>query len=71
MLQFSYNNIIIIPTIVVTLEFLSSQFVHPDPPQLNILTFLRELEVVRITKANNLLNLAFLNESFLLKYFFL
>ena len=71
MLQFSYNNIIIILTIVVTLEFLSSQYVHADPPQLNVLIFVRELEVVRITKANNLLNLVFLNESFLLKYFFL
>ena len=71
MLQFSYNNIIIILTIVVTLEFLYARYVHPGPPQLNVLIFLRELEVVRITKANNLLNLVFLNENFLLKYFFL
>ena len=71
MLQFSYNNIIIILTIVVTLEFLHARLVHPGPLQLNVLIFLGELEVVRITKANNLLNLVFLNENFLLKYFFL
>ena len=38
--QYSYNNIIIIVSNVIILEFLSAQFVHAGTRQLNILSFL-------------------------------
>ena len=39
MLQYSYNNIIIIVTVII-LEFLPAGFLHPGAPQLIILSFL-------------------------------
>ena len=39
MLQYSYNNIIIIVTVII-LEFLSARFVHPGAGQLTNLFFL-------------------------------
>ena len=45
MLRHSHNNIIIIVTNIVILEFLPTRFVHPGAPQLKILPFLlNELE---------------------------
>ena len=38
--QYRFYNIIIIATNIIILEFLSAQFVQPDPPQLTILYFL-------------------------------
>ena len=38
--RYNYNNIIIIVTNVIMLEFLSARFVHPGAPQLTILSFL-------------------------------
>ena len=39
MLEYSYNNLIIIVSNVTILEFLSARFAHPDAPQLTILSF--------------------------------
>ena len=39
MLQYSYNDIIIITNVII-LEFFSAQFVHPAALQLTILSFL-------------------------------
>ena len=39
MLQYSYNNIVIIVTNAIWLEFLSARFVHPGTLQLTILSF--------------------------------
>ena len=47
--QYSYNNIIIIVTNVIILEFLSARFVHPGTLQLN--TFFNTTWDMRTTKA--------------------
>ena len=43
MLGYSYNNVIIIITNVVLLEFLFARFVHPGALQLTILSFLTKV----------------------------
>ena len=39
MLQYNHNNIIIIVTNIIMLEFLSAHFVHPGALQLTIFSF--------------------------------
>ena len=51
--RYSYNDIIIIITNVIILEFLSARFVHPGAPELTILSLLTRVRVEEYLKLTN------------------